>query len=105
MAAETDWWANAVTRIVCARITIELVPLSSSGGLLKATSTASPTTTDGTATGSMNRASRVRFPRRFSPAAASAAQVPTVSASRLATRAVTSEVVSARRDSPCTAEA
>ncbi len=94
-----------MTRIVCASTTIEPVPLSRTGGLLKATSTARPTTTDGTATGSMNSASRDRFPRFFSVAAASAAQVPTVSARTLAARAVTRLVVRAWRDSPRTAEA
>ncbi len=81
-------------------ITIQRVPLSSIGGWEKATRVARPTTTEGTATGSTNRASstlRYRFP---SAAAASAAQVPAARATRLALTAVTRLVVSAWRASP-----
>ncbi len=93
-----------MTRTVWARITIQRVPLSSIGGREKATRTARPTTTEGTATGSTNSASSSLRPRFFRPAAASAAQLPTVSASRLAVTAVTRLVVRACNDSPRTAD-
>ncbi len=105
IAAATDWWAKAVTSTVWARTTIQRVPLRSTGGCEKATRTARPTTTDGTATGSMKRASTIRRPRFPRAAEASAAQVPAVSAIRLAVTAVTRLVVRARRDSPRTAAA
>lgn len=102
-AAETDWYAKAVTRTVWARITIQCVPLSSTGGRLKASSTHRPTTTDATATGSTKSASSSRLPRRPSRAAASAAQPPASSASRPAVTAVTRLVVSASGELPLVA--
>ncbi len=51
----------------------------------------------------MNSASRNRFPRRPSEAAASAAQEPTISARTLAVAAVTRLVVRAWRESPAVA--
>ncbi len=77
-----------------------VVPLSSSGGLEKATSRARPTTTEGTASGSMNSPSNSRWRRRPVVRAARAAQPPTVSAAIPATRAVVRLVVRASSDWP-----
>src|SRR5690242_21411851 len=81
------------------------VPLSSSGGRLKATSSPRPTDTDGTAIGSMKSVLATRRPRLRRRRTASAAQVPSVSATTLATRPVTRLVTSSSPARFCTASA
>ena len=68
--------------------TIAVVPLSSNGRWLKATSRLSPTETDGTALGTKNRTPSVRAAPPPCERRASAAQAPLTSASRLATTPV-----------------
>jgi hypothetical protein len=79
------------------------VPLSSSGGWLKATSRPSPTETDGTALGTKKITSRTR--RRVPPRRRSAnvAQVPQTSAAQLASAPVATLTRSWPAESPCKA--